>query len=110
MEIIDPSDEFAPLDQEKIDFLIELCSDLKDLESNDWLSTKDQECLKLTQHHMMVLMAQVIAGFELFKSRSSLAKDLYSDLKILIQEKNLDAMPPSLNAYEAMFVEDFDFD
>jgi len=80
MEIIDPSDEFAPLDGDKLDFLIGLCAHLDELSAYDFLSSDDQECLRMAQHHIMVLIAQCMAGYELFKSRSELAVALYNDL------------------------------
>jgi hypothetical protein len=105
MEIIDPRDEFAPLDGDKLDFLIGLCAHLDELSAYEFLSSDDQECLRMAQHHIMVLIAQCMAGYELFKSRSDLAMALYRDLCSFLIDHDLDDTPQSMIDYVAAIEE-----
>lgn len=100
MEIIDPADEFSPLEGDRLDFLLTICSHLEGLSENDWLSNDDQEYIKLARHHMMVLMAQGMAGYELFKTTNSLSRDLYEDIQSLCREHQVMSIPKSVVRYE----------
>jgi len=105
MEIIDPADEFAPLQGDRLDFLLIICAQLEALAESEWISSDEQECLNLARHHMMVLMAQVMAGFDLFSNVSELAKLLYSDLLEIHESQTLPKIPNSLSAYEAFIAD-----
>lgn len=104
MEIIDMEDEFKPLDEERIEFVVGLAIDIKEIADRaECLTDIEKQIIRLASHQMMVMTSMTLAGYDLYSSHMQHADALYSDaatmMKIIqtraphvLNELNLTAM------------------
>lgn len=79
MEIVDWENEFEPLSSDKVDFLLDLVANVKGLSKDDGFGLENQSVLELAGHHMLVLLSMTLAGFDLYRSVSTLAAGLHDE-------------------------------
>jgi hypothetical protein len=100
MEIVDPVDEFRPIDDEKLDFLFGLIDACERIGSLDCLSESDRTEMTIIKHNFMVVVSQAMAGYQLYSAFSQIAKDLYCDLNEMIEKTLPPVRPISLRNFE----------
>jgi hypothetical protein len=112
MEILDPSDEFRPIDDEKLEFLFSLIDSCEKIESLPALDEQSRNEMAIIKHNFLVVISQAMAGYHLYKTIASLSKDLYVDLNEIIEKTLPPVRPMSLRNYEKALSEfgDFSFD
>ena len=84
LEIIDVEDEFKPLDEGRIEFLIGLASDIKDIAERSSLTDIDKQIIELASHQMMVMTSMTLAGFDLYDQHMHHAVNLYDEARHLL--------------------------
>lgn len=114
LEIIDAEDEFKPLDEQRIEFIVGLATDIKDIAQHSNLGDIEKQIIELASHQMLVMVSMTLAGYDLYTQHIHHAIDLYEEASKWMDRIN--ATDPGLAATlptEAMeqweaFVEEVD--
>lgn len=80
MEPIDWEDEFRPLNDESIDYLVRLTADLKEMSTSDRLRHEDRSVTSVAAYQIMRLAAMANAGFALYSDIRTLADNMADEL------------------------------
>jgi len=83
LEIIDVEDEFKPLDEERIKFIVGLACDIKDIAARSSLTDIDKQIIELASHQMMVMTSMTLAGYDLYAQHMHHAMNLYDEAQHL---------------------------
>ena len=81
MEIVDWEEEFSPPNEEKIEFYLSLCENLRIITELRNLSPEEKDTLSLSAHHLMVLLSMSLSGFHLYKDFRKLSELFSDDIK-----------------------------
>jgi hypothetical protein len=104
MEIIDPSEEFKPIDSERFTVLISLVQRMEELATDETITYDIRQELGIFAHQFAVLMSQAMAGYELYKAVYDLALRLYADLATQTYELGVTTRPESLADFEQLLL------
>jgi hypothetical protein len=91
--------EFMPLDENQVKWLLEIASKVKDLSSSDALTLNERSLLDVVSHQLIRLTSMTLAGFELYSMWNSLAKLLHQEILIAIENSTLNAAQLNLSQF-----------
>lgn len=83
MDIIDPENEFMPIDEEKADYLIALAEDVRSIGTKSELTVVDGEILGVAANNMLILICQAMGGFDLYANFRQHAIALFTEATLM---------------------------
>lgn len=96
MHPIDWEDEFKPLTDESIDYLVRLTADLKEMSASGRLRHEDSSVTSVAAYQIMRLAAMSNAGFSLYSDIRSFADEMADELAVAYQKlRQLDPLGTS---------------
>ena len=83
MDLIDPENEFMPIDDDKAEFLIRLAEDVRRIGLNGSVSEHEGEILGVAANNMLILICQAMGGFDLFASWRDHAMAVFTEATMM---------------------------
>lgn len=83
MEPLDWEDEFRPLDEERIDYLVQVASELVKIAKRPGLGHNDSSMVGVASYQILRLTAMATAGFTMYQELRIVADNMAAELGAL---------------------------
>jgi hypothetical protein len=81
--------EFRPLDEVQVQWLLEVAHKVSGMSDNEALSLADRSLMDVAAHQLIRLTSMTLAGFELYSTWHKIARLLHEEILIAIENSVL---------------------